>query len=158
MFKPGKWTKNNTCQCGKKINPGTTYCRQCCSDRMRRRQLGKNNVMHRLEVKLKQGQTRRNRHCPVPSRRGSKWSLSARLAISKRNRSIEIHTHHLDQTPQNNIPSNKLKIPKGIHASIHQQAYKFIYDKGLLQEYFTWLIPYLGVDLNREIEKQKSGV
>ena len=158
MFKSGKWSKNNKCSCGVSITPGTTYCSQCFSQRMRDRQLGSNNFMKRVDVKLKQGASRKARCCPVPSRKGVKWSTEERLAIGERNRAITIHTHHLDQDETNNAITNKFRLPKGIHASIHQQAYKYIYERGLLSDYFTWLEPYLDMDLNQELEKQKSGI
>lgn len=58
--------------------------------------------------------------------------------------------HHIDLNRDNNKKDNLLKIPQGIHSSLHHRSYDYLVEKGLITDYIEWFFKKFTIDLNEK--------
>jgi hypothetical protein len=59
-----------------------------------------------------------------------------------------ITTHHIDGDHTNEKAENKIRLPLLIHGALHTDAYKFIIEKGYLEDYLIWFNEKRNSNLN----------
>jgi len=65
--------------------------------------------------------------------------------------------HHLTGE-KDATPHNKIKIKGELHYMIHQYAYRFIVNNGLLKNFLLWLKETFGTEIEELMEKIKDGI
>lgn len=162
------YSENKHCNCGKLITNISKRCKQCYNVLLGKKLKGKNNPfygrkhtrksrkligLHHANVKGKNspsfGKKRldlslRNKLNPLKGKMNPRFGNHDFVGknnpnYGKRyNGKKRIHEHHIDLNHGNNKKSNKLYLLAPIHSKLHQRAYEYLIEIGLIRKYIKW--------------------
>ena len=113
LYKDGRMKKKFYCiDCGKRIWYKRIRCRPCSSKYLNK--IGKIGFKQEHNFTIK----------------------------GKGSRKYMICEHHIDLNKHNNKKDNKLRLIYPIHSKLHNRAYKYLVNKGLIKQYIKWFLKY----------------